>query len=67
MAKNIRICRTCGVVFDLERRKDKDCPGVTMGNISHSDTMNKFHIKSTGSLTQINATSVLQYQEREKR
>ena len=26
MAKNIRICRNCGVVFDLERRKDKDCP-----------------------------------------
>ncbi|MGB8934921.1 MAG: hypothetical protein WCC17_07430 [Candidatus Nitrosopolaris sp.] len=23
---NIRICRNCGVVFDLERRKDKDCP-----------------------------------------
>jgi hypothetical protein len=29
--------------------------------------MNKFHIKSTGSLTQINPASVLQYQEREKR
>ena len=26
MTKNIRICRNCGVVFDLERRKDKDCP-----------------------------------------
>ncbi|HET7390570.1 MAG TPA: hypothetical protein VFJ51_07085 [Nitrososphaeraceae archaeon] len=24
--RNIRICRNCGVLFDLERRKDKDCP-----------------------------------------
>jgi len=36
---------------------------VTMENISHSDRINKFHIKSKGSLTQINAASVLQYQE----
>lgn len=26
MIKDIRICRNCGVVFDLQRRQDKDCP-----------------------------------------
>ncbi len=34
--------------------KTKIVQCVTMGNISHSETINKFHIKSEGSLTQIN-------------
>jgi hypothetical protein len=40
--------------------KKKIVQCATLGNISHLDTMNKFHIKSTGSLTQINAASVSQ-------
>ncbi|PWU79435.1 MAG: hypothetical protein DLM72_17415 [Candidatus Nitrosopolaris wilkensis] len=35
--------------------KTKIVQYVTMGNISHSETINKFHIKNRGSLTQINA------------
>jgi len=35
--------------------KTKIVQCVTMGNISHSETINKFHIKGKGSLTQINA------------
>ncbi|PWU79100.1 MAG: hypothetical protein DLM72_19040 [Candidatus Nitrosopolaris wilkensis] len=46
--------------------KTKIVQCVTMGNISHSETINKFQIKAKD-LTQINAPSVLQYQEREKR
>ena len=34
--------------------KTKIVQCVTMGNSSHSETINKFHIKSEGSLTQIN-------------
>jgi hypothetical protein len=47
--------------------KTKTVQCVTMENISHLGRINKFHIKGKGSLTQINAASVLQYQEREER
>ena len=47
--------------------KTKIVQCVMMGNISHSETINKFHIKSEGSRTQINAAKCLQYQERAKR
>ena len=26
MMKDIRICRSCGIVFDMKLRRDKDCP-----------------------------------------
>jgi rubrerythrin len=26
MTQNIQVCRKCGIVFNIERRKDKDCP-----------------------------------------
>jgi rubrerythrin len=26
MVQNLRVCRRCGVVFDIEIRKNKDCP-----------------------------------------
>ena len=26
MMEDIRVCRTCGIVFDMKLRRDKDCP-----------------------------------------
>lgn len=26
MSQYIRVCRNCGIVFNIDRRKDKDCP-----------------------------------------
>lgn len=26
MVHDLHVCNNCGVVFDLERRQDKDCP-----------------------------------------
>ena len=26
MMKDIRVCRSCGIVFDMKLRRDKDCP-----------------------------------------
>jgi rubrerythrin len=26
MTQNIQVCRRCGIVFDLNIRKNKDCP-----------------------------------------
>jgi predicted Zn-ribbon and HTH transcriptional regulator len=26
MVQDLQVCRKCGVVFDLELRKNKDCP-----------------------------------------
>jgi hypothetical protein len=48
--------------------KTKIVQCVTMGNSSHSETINKFHIKSEGWITNSSLLqSVLQYQERVNR
>jgi hypothetical protein len=48
--------------------KTKIVQCVTMGNSSHSETINKFHIKSEGWITNSSLLqSVLQYQEKAKR
>ena len=40
MMKDIRICRICGVVFDIELRRDKDCPLCHGGeNLSLEDNI----------------------------
>jgi hypothetical protein len=67
MAKNIRFAEIAESFLTWNEGKTRIAQCVMMGNISHSETINKSQKKSKGSLTQINAASVLQYQEREKR
>ena len=35
MLQDLRICRKCGIIFDLEVRKNKDCPLCHSGE--HTD------------------------------
>ena len=35
MVQDLRICRKCGILFDLEVRENKDCPLCHSGEYTH--------------------------------
>jgi hypothetical protein len=58
MAKNIRFAEIAESFLTWNEGKTKIVQCVTMGSISHSETINKFRIKIKGLLTQINAMKI---------
>jgi predicted Zn-ribbon and HTH transcriptional regulator len=51
-AQDLRICRKCGVLFDIEVRKNKDCPVCHSGEHMRITKQNKVHYPSEKDLRQ---------------